>query len=131
MVTHDVLPAVVCDSGQIGQLLQNLIGNAIKYRNSRAPEIHVGCKPDGGRWAFWVKDNGIGIAPEYAERIFAIFQRLHTREQYPGTGIGLAVCKKIVERHGGKIWVDSTLGEAPLSTLPCRCLAAQQSIKGP
>ncbi|MGH7873459.1 MAG: sensor histidine kinase [Candidatus Binatia bacterium] len=111
VVTHDVLPAVVCDSGQIGQLLQNLIGNAIKYRNSRAPEIHVGCKPDDGRWAFWVKDNGIGIAPEYAERIFAIFQRLHTREQYPGTGIGLAVCKKIVERHGGKIWVDSTLGE--------------------
>jgi PAS domain S-box-containing protein len=111
VVTHDALPVVVCDGGQIGQLLQNLIGNAIKYRNSRAPEIHVGCKPEDDRWLFWVKDNGIGIDPEYAERIFAIFQRLHTREEYPGTGIGLAVCKKIVERHGGSIWVDSALGK--------------------
>lgn len=111
VITYDALPVVVCDGGQIGQLLQNLIGNAIKYRNSRAPEIHVGCKPEDGRWLFWVKDNGIGIDPEYAERIFAIFQRLHTREEYPGTGIGLAVCKKIVERHGGSIWVDSALGK--------------------
>jgi PAS domain S-box-containing protein len=111
VVTHDALPALICDGGQIGQLLQNLIGNAIKYRNSRAPEIHIGCKPEDGRWLFWVKDNGIGIDAQYAERIFAIFQRLHTREEYPGTGIGLAVCKKIVDRHGGRIWVDSALGE--------------------
>jgi PAS domain S-box-containing protein len=111
VVTHDGLPTVACDGGQIGQLLQNLIGNGIKYRNSRAPEIHVGCKPEDGHWLFWVKDNGIGIDPQYAERIFVIFQRLHTREEYPGTGIGLAVCKKIVERHGGRIWIQSELGK--------------------
>jgi len=111
VVTHDGLPTVACDGGQIGQLLQNLIGNGLKYRNSRAPEIHVGCKPEDGHWLFWVKDNGIGIDPQYAERIFVIFQRLHTREEYPGTGIGLAVCKKIVERHGGRIWIQSELGK--------------------
>lgn len=111
VVTHDKLPALSCDGGQIGQLLQNLIGNALKYRNSRPPEIHIGCKREGSHWVFSVKDNGIGISPEYAERIFVIFQRLHTREEYPGTGIGLALCKKIVERHGGHIWVESQVGE--------------------
>ena len=110
-VTHDLLPTVMGDSGQLAQLFQNLIGNGIKYRNSRAPEIHVSCRREGQDWLFAVKDNGIGIDPQYAERIFIIFQRLHTRQEYPGTGIGLAVCKRIVERHGGRIWVESTLGQ--------------------
>ena len=110
-VTHDLLPTVMGDSGQLAQLFQNLIGNGIKYRNSRAPEIHVSCRRERQDWLFAVKDNGIGIDPQYAERIFIIFQRLHTRQEYPGTGIGLAVCKRIVERHGGRIWVESTLGQ--------------------
>jgi len=114
LTTHimpEVPHALRGDPYHLRQVLYNLIGNGIKYRNSRAPEIHVGCKPEDGHWLFWVKDNGIGIDPQYAERIFVIFQRLHTREEYPGTGIGLAVCKKIVERHGGRIWIQSELGK--------------------
>jgi PAS domain S-box-containing protein len=109
-VTHEPLPAVIADETQLGQLFQNLIGNAIKYRDSRAPEVHVSCSRTASEWVFAVKDNGIGIDPRYAARIFIIFQRLHTREEYPGTGIGLAVCKKIVERHGGNIWMESEPG---------------------
>jgi PAS domain S-box-containing protein len=107
VISVDPLPTVQADAGQLTQLFQNLIGNAIKFRGNRRPEIHVGGRREQDHWLFWVRDNGIGIAPEYAERIFLIFQRLHTRAKYPGTGIGLAICKKIVERHGGKIWVES------------------------
>lgn len=109
-ITHDPLPTVRGDPGQLGQLFQNLIDNAIKYRNGKGPEVHVSCTRQASEWLFGVKDNGIGIDPQYADRVFIIFQRLHTRDEYEGTGIGLAVCKKIVERHGGKIWVDSEPG---------------------
>lgn len=107
-VTHDKLPLVKVEGTQLGQLFQNLIGNALKYRNGKAPEIFIGCRRAGNFWEFFVRDNGIGIDPQFAQKIFIIFQRLHSREAYPGTGIGLALCKKIVERHGGRIWVEST-----------------------
>jgi signal transduction histidine kinase len=111
VVAHDPLPTVTADATQLGQLFQNLIGNGIKYRDSKPPVIQVSSKREGSQWLFSVRDNGIGIDPKYAERIFVIFQRLHNREDYPGTGIGLTVCKKIVERHGGRIWVESQPGQ--------------------
>jgi PAS domain S-box-containing protein len=110
-ITHDPLPTIVADDTQIVQLFQNLIGNALKFRSAETPKIHIGVKEMDGEWVISFKDNGIGIEPEYKERIFIIFQRLHLSTDYPGTGIGLAVCKKIVERHGGKIWVESELGQ--------------------
>jgi hypothetical protein len=106
-VTCGELPTVMANEMQLVQLFQNLIGNAIKYRTQEPPVIQVAAEHQEGQWLFWVRDNGIGIDPKYAERIFAIFQRLHTQEEYPGTGIGLAIATKIVERHGGRIWVES------------------------
>ena len=111
LIGRDALPIVVADASQMVQLLQNLIGNAIKFRGRRRPELFVSARRGEGRWVFGVRDNGIGIEPQYFERIFLIFQRLHSRNDYEGTGIGLAVCKKIIERHGGAIWVESTAGE--------------------
>ncbi|GAB4527591.1 MAG: hypothetical protein OHK0046_45520 [Anaerolineae bacterium] len=110
-ITHDQLPDVVGLEGQMFQLFQNLISNALKFRGEAAPQIHISVQRDKRYWHFSVRDNGIGIAPEYQERIFVIFQRLHTRDQYAGTGIGLAICRKIVVKHGGKIWVESQPGE--------------------
>ncbi len=104
------LPAVLADGTQLAQLFQNLIANALKFRSAEPPRIHIGAKPHNGRWTFSVSDNGIGIDEKFFERVFVIFQRLHTREQYEGTGIGLAVCAKIVERHGGRIWLESKPG---------------------
>ncbi len=121
-VTHDVLPTVTADDSQLVQLFQNLIGNAIKFRGDETPHIHVLSEEKGGEWIFSVRDNGIGIDRQYAERIFEIFERLHTRSEYAGTGIGLAVCKRIVERHGGRIWVESEAGKGSkfYFTIPIR-----------
>ncbi|HTI88759.1 MAG TPA: PAS-domain containing protein [Alphaproteobacteria bacterium] len=106
-ITHDSLPKVVGDSVQLTQLLQNLIANALKFREAGTESrIHIGAARDADKWRISIRDNGIGIEPQYAERIFMIFQRLNTRQEYPGTGIGLSICKKIVERHGGRIWVE-------------------------
>ena len=110
IVTNDELPMVRADALQLVQVFQNLISNAIKFRRDTAPYIHVSAREEKREWIFSVRDNGIGIDRQYADRIFAIFQRLHARREYPGTGIGLAVCKRIVERHGGKIWFDSEPG---------------------
>ena len=122
VVTHDQLPTVLGDESQLIQLFQNLLGNAIKFRSDDAPIIHVGVEETKDGWVFSVRDNGIGIDMKYAERIFTVFQRLHAREDYPGTGIGLAVVKKIVERHGGRIWVESApaKGSTFYFTLPKR-----------
>jgi PAS domain S-box-containing protein len=110
-VTHDPLPAVLGDNAQMVQLLQNMIGNAIKFRGAEPPHVHVGVRKQAEHWLFFVRDNGIGIDPQHTERVFVIFQRLHNRAEYPGTGIGLAICRKIVERHGGSIWVESVPGK--------------------
>ena len=106
------LPSVFGDANQLMLLFQNLLGNALKFRGLSQPEISVDCKPRlDGFWEFWINDNGIGFAPHQAERIFGLFQRLHSREKYSGTGIGLALCKRIVERHGGQIEASSELGQ--------------------
>jgi light-regulated signal transduction histidine kinase (bacteriophytochrome) len=109
-IHHEPLPAVYADPVQLMQLFQNLLGNAIKFCKGVRPEIAVGCRECPEEWCFSVRDNGIGIDPKYADRIFQVFQRLHNKKEYPGTGIGLAICKKIVERHGGRIWLDSQPG---------------------
>jgi PAS domain S-box-containing protein len=110
LVTHDPLPEVLADEMQLIQLFQNLVGNAIKYQNPGIPKIHVAALNGGKQYRFSVQDNGLGIDPQYFERIFGMFQRLHKREEFAGTGIGLAICKKIVERHGGQISVESQPG---------------------
>ncbi len=111
-VTHDSLPMVRADNTQLAQLFQNLIGNAVKFRAAeRPPQIHVSVRNEQEHWLFGVQDNGIGFEQEYQDKIFMIFQRLHSRGQYPGTGVGLAICKRVVERHGGRIWAAGELGK--------------------
>ena len=120
------LPDVQADPGQITQVLQNLIGNAIKFRGEQTPKVEIDAQADGDDWVIRVRDNGIGIDPEQRERVFEIFQRLHTHDAYPGTGIGLAICKKIIERHGGRIWVE---GAEPGSRFCCRLARADTSLE--
>jgi light-regulated signal transduction histidine kinase (bacteriophytochrome) len=123
-VTVGPLPRIIGDRSQLVQLFQNLLSNAIKFHGSEPPRVDVEAEREGNAWVFSVLDRGIGIEPQYADHVFTIFQRLHTREEYPGSGIGLAVCRKIVERHGGRIWVDSEPGQGSAFrfTIPTRGL---------
>ena len=131
-ITHDEFPTVVGDAAQLQQVFQNLVSNAIKFRGEDAPRIHIGCRLDNSdelpKWVFSVQDHGLGIEPQYFERIFIMFKRLHTRAQHPGTGIGLAICKKVVERHGGQIWVSSEFGKGStfFFSLPVQNVEAAQ-----
>ncbi|MGD9647427.1 MAG: ATP-binding protein [Pirellulales bacterium] len=132
-VTRDPLPKVIADGRQLMQLFQNLLSNAIKFGAADAPHIHVGATQQGDSWCFSVRDDGIGIAPEHQERVFMIFKRLHGWGQFPGTGIGLAIAKKIVERHGGRIWVESTPGQGSTFyfTIPRRAARLNQEPNAP
>jgi Bacteriophytochrome (light-regulated signal transduction histidine kinase) len=114
VITHDELPTLTGSESNFIQLFQNLIGNALKFHGSDLPRVHVSAEKQHGDWVFSVKDNGIGIEPQYKDRIFLIFQRLHEREKYPGTGMGLSICKKIVETQGGRIWVESEHGKGSI-----------------
>ncbi len=113
------------------QLFQNLVGNALKFHGPAPPKIHIDARREANRWVFSVRDNGIGIGPEYKDRIFLIFHRLHTRDEYPGTGIGLAICRKIVDRHGGQIWVESQPGKGTTFhfTLPTEGPTAEKNAQ--
>jgi len=110
-ITRDPLPCINGDRAQLKQLYQNLISNALKFRKDNAPHVKLSAEKEGAFWRLGVSDDGIGMNPKYAEKVFEIFKRLHSKDEYEGTGIGLAICKKIVERHGGRIWVESRLGE--------------------
>jgi light-regulated signal transduction histidine kinase (bacteriophytochrome) len=126
-IIYNNLPTVIADGSQLLQVFQNLIGNAVKFRGSEPAVIRVSAERTMKEWVFSVADNGIGIAPEHAEAVFVIFRRLHTRAEYPGSGIGLAICKKIIEQHGGRIWVESRLGEGSTFqfTLPVKRMREQ------
>ena len=125
-ITRELLPTAFCDPMQLAQVFQNLLGNSIKFRGPRAPHIHISAKRQESEWIFSVRDNGIGLDPKFRERIFDIFQRLHDRASYPGTGIGLAICKRIIQRHNGRIWVESQPGKGSTFyfTLPARATDA-------
>ncbi|HJT71181.1 MAG TPA: ATP-binding protein [Terriglobales bacterium] len=129
MVTRNPLPTIVADRFQLVQLFQNLIANAIKFHGKDVPQVRISSEKQGEEWAFAVADNGIGIAPEHQEFIFKIFQRLHIRSEYAGNGIGLAICKKIVEQHGGRIWVESELGHGSTFRFTFPAVAADRTDK--
>ncbi len=121
-ITHDPLPTVVADGTQLIQLLQNLLANAMRFHGDAPPTVHVSARRDDRMWRLSVRDHGIGIEEPYLERIFGVFQRLHTREEYPGTGVGLSICRRIAERHGGRVWAESVPGEGATfhATLPAK-----------
>jgi light-regulated signal transduction histidine kinase (bacteriophytochrome) len=121
-ISNDPLPVVVGDRSQIGQLVRNLMSNALKFNDAIPAKIHVGVIESSDEWQISVRDEGIGLDPEAADRVFVMFQRLHTEKEFPGTGIGLAICKRIVERHGGRIWLESLpkQGSTFFFTLPKR-----------
>lgn len=110
-ITSHHLPTVLAERSQMMQVFQNLIGNALKFRGEEAPKINIDAERVGSEWVFSIADNGIGMDPQYHMKIFQIFQRLHSQEEYPGTGMGLPITKRIVERHNGRIWVESELGK--------------------
>ena len=122
VITCDRLPTVMADQTRLLQLFQNLLANALKFCRQEAPRVHVSAEQQQNEWIFSVRDNGIGIDPQYSDQIFWIFERLHSRHEYPGTGIGLALCKRIVEQHQGRIWVESKAGEGATFyfTLPAK-----------
>ncbi|HEX6803945.1 MAG TPA: ATP-binding protein [Terriglobales bacterium] len=122
-ISHDRLPVVVADPQLLAQVFQNLIGNALKFRGQAPPRIRLAARKQNQEWSFSVADNGIGIAPEHGQTIFAIFKRLHTHAEYPGSGIGLSICKKIIEQHGGRIWVESEPGKGSTFHFVLPCLA--------
>jgi signal transduction histidine kinase len=126
-ITYDALPTIQADHSQLLQLFKHLIDNAIKFHGPRPPRVHISAAGDGHEWRFSVRDNGIGISPQHFQHIFQIFRRLHARDEYPGTGIGLAIAKRIVERHGGRIWVESVVGAGSVFhfTIPRRDPPAQ------
>jgi signal transduction histidine kinase len=130
-ITHDPLPTVVGEAALLTTVFQNLIGNAIKFRGEQPPQIHIGVQLDGDFWSFRVSDNGIGIDPAYADKIFVIFQRLHSKDAYPGTGIGLALCRKIIDYHRGRIWLDpdTTSGSTFCFTLPTVSPMKEDTVK--
>ena len=127
VVRHEHLPVLITDGAQLTLVFQNLIGNAIKFRGAEAPAIHISAEATAKEWTFAVKDNGIGIAPEHVDGVFVIFRRLHTRQEYPGNGIGLSICKKIVEQLGGRIWVESEPGNGSTFkfTLPVKAVTRE------
>ncbi len=129
IVTYDPMPSVIGVESRLGEVIQNLVGNALKFHDGRPPEVHIGCELQGKNWMFSVRDNGIGMAPEFHDRIFVMFQRLHGREKFSGTGIGLAVCKRVIEHHGGRIWVESRpeQGSTFFFTLPAALEVADGS----
>jgi light-regulated signal transduction histidine kinase (bacteriophytochrome) len=125
VITSDEMPELMIDSTQMTRVIQNLLSNAIKFQSNHSPVIHISAQLQGNEWRFGIHDNGIGIEPQYFDRIFVVFQRLHTRTEYPGTGIGLAIVKKIVDRHDGRIWVESQFGTGSTFyfTIPVRKLS--------
>jgi len=131
VITRDPLPEIYADSTQLAQVFYNLVLNGIKFNKSEPPEIHVSAKKDGDEWVYSVRDNGIGIDNRYIERVFVIFERLHRRSEYEGTGMGLAITKKIVERHGGRIWIESELGSGSMIsfTIPNSKIANESEVE--
>ena len=130
-ITRDPLPTVLADPAQLTRVFQNLIGNALKFCGDRPPRVHIGARPVNGSWEIFVRDQGIGIDPKHFDRIFRMFERLHSRQEYPGTGIGLAICKKIIERHGGRIWVESEPGSGATFFFTLPAAPAEEADSGP